>query len=247
MSEVHTLTGAAAVHGLPPDEAAFFERHTHICSACRLEVEELRAAAAAVGAACAEDPPPALRRRVLADIDVILQLPAADVAPSRPRLYDRRWIRPLLSGVAGVLAVGVVGLAGTAAQLNDRIAHLEAAAPADGLDGDALAVLTAPDMRTVPLDSTQGASVRLVYSPSLDQAVFVAAGMDALAPDATYELWLFHDGTPQPATLFAPGEDGRVLAVVDGQVTDAEAAAVTIEPYGGSPQPTGDIVVHGAV
>lgn len=248
MSDVHTLTGAAAVDGLPAEEAAFFERHTHVCAACRVEVDELRATAAAMGAACAQQPPARLRRRVLADIDVVRQLPPAGASPpARPRLYDRRWTRPLLSGVASVLAVAVIGLAGTTAQLRDRIAQLESSASTEHVDGDALAVLAAPDARTTALSSTQGASVRLVYSPSLDQAVFVASGMDALAADATYELWLFHDDTPQPATLFTPDDQGQVLAVVDGQVTGAHAAAVTVEPHGGSPQPTGDIVVHGSV
>lgn len=247
MSEVHTLTGAAAVNALPVEEAAFFDRHIAVCVSCRQEAQELAATAATVGATCAEQPPARLRRRVLADIDLVRQLPPADASPSRPRLYDRRWIRPLLGGVAGVLAVAVAGLAGTTVQLNERIADLEAATPAGGLDGDALAVLAAPDIETVTLGSTQGASVRLVYSPSRDQAVFVASGMDALAPDATYELWLFHDDTPQPATLFEPDDHGRVLAVVDGQVTGAQAAAVTIEPHGGSPRPTGDIIAHGSV
>lgn len=246
-AELHTLTGAYAVDGLAADERMFFERHLHSCQVCRGEVDELQATAAALGAAVDETPPAPLRRQVLSSVDTTRQLPplpASDLAPSRSR---GRRVRAVLAGVAAVLALGVVALAGVTAQLNERIAQLETAPPVTTVDDDVLAVLTAPDTASIALQTDAQTSVRLLHSAALDRGVVVASGMDPLASDVTYQLWLYHDGEPQPATVFAADGQGRTVTVVDGGVAGAEIAAVTIEPSGGSPQPTGEIVAQGPV
>ena len=50
-AELHTLTGAYALHALPEDERVAFERHLGACEACAQEVRELSATAARLGLA----------------------------------------------------------------------------------------------------------------------------------------------------------------------------------------------------
>lgn len=246
-SDIHTLAGAYAVHALPDDERSFFEQHLSACESCDVEVNEFLATTAVLGAASTEPPPTLLRQRVLRAVDVTRQAaPVPQTAPCAPR-PGRRLVEALLGSVAGILAVAVLALSGVSVHLNDRVDELETALPAIAIDDRALAVLAASDAQTRALEGDGPAAARFVYSPSLDTGVFIAHDMRPLPAHSTYELWLFHDGVPQPATIFAPDTDGRVLAVVEGSVAGAQFAAVTVEPHGGSTVPTGDVVAQGSV
>ncbi|MFG6192862.1 anti-sigma factor domain-containing protein [Nonomuraea sp. JJY05] len=64
--ELHTLSGAYAVHALPYAEGVLFEEHLPACPACWVEVRRLRETAARLAEAVAEPPPATLRQRLLA-------------------------------------------------------------------------------------------------------------------------------------------------------------------------------------
>ncbi|WP_225805486.1 anti-sigma factor, partial [Streptomyces sp. NK15101] len=96
------------------------------------------------------------------------------------------------------------------------------------------AVLAAPDARTVHGKAANGALTTVVASERQNEAVFTAAGLPAPGTGKTYQLWLDHDGTMRPAGLI--DHDGTV--VLAGDPADAGAVGLTLEPAGGSPQPT---------
>ncbi|MGW0203774.1 hypothetical protein ACWDX9_61255, partial [Nonomuraea sp. NPDC003201] len=64
--DLHTLSGAYAVHALPYAEWVLYEEHLLACSACWMEVRRLRETAARLAEAVAEPPPATLRQRLLA-------------------------------------------------------------------------------------------------------------------------------------------------------------------------------------
>ncbi|GAA1657473.1 hypothetical protein GCM10009733_063900 [Nonomuraea maheshkhaliensis] len=64
--ELHTLSGAYAVHALPYAEWVRFEQHLHVCQGCSDEVRRLRETAAKLAESVAEPPPTGLRGRLLA-------------------------------------------------------------------------------------------------------------------------------------------------------------------------------------
>ena len=64
----------------------------------------------------------------------------------------------------------------------------------------------------------------------------------------TYELWIVPAGAvAQPAGTFLPEEDGTKLLVVSRQLPVGTQIAVTLEPLGGSPQPTSTPLVAGRI
>lgn len=237
-ADVHTLAGAYALNALPDEERQFFERHLAACAACRAEVSELQETAAQLGMASAQVPPTAVRDRVLAAIDVTRQLP-----PAAPHIQDARrkpsprWLAP----VAACLVLAVVALSVTVAVLDRRLR---------GVEGDPAAiaaVLGAEDLQTAVLDMGAAPAGRFLYSPQLDRGVLVAHGMPDPGEEQTYELWTVHNGTPVPAGLFRPDRSGTAVTVIEGTVRGAEVIAVTVEPAGGSPAPTGDILASAAL
>jgi anti-sigma-K factor RskA len=237
-ADVHALAGAYALHALPPDEQAFFERHLAMCDACRAEVAEFRETASRLGAGVAAAPPAALRARVLAAADVTRQLPPdrPAVAHDTPTPWQRFKERALLP-VAACLAIVVVALTGVTLRLNNQIQDIEAAqSPA------VVSILGAEDLQTVQLDLGGSTPGRFLYSPTLDRGVLVAHGVADPGGHEAYELWLIHDGTPVPAGVFRPSVDGAAVAEVSAPVRGAELVAITVEPRAGSQRPTGEIL-----
>jgi anti-sigma-K factor RskA len=101
---------------------------------------------------------------------------------------------------------------------------------------DISAVLSAPDARTTTARLNGGASGTVVVSRHRNQAVFVAAGMDRPPSGKVYQLWLNDHGTMRPAGLMDP--DRRSEALLRGDVAAASGLGITVEPAGGSQQPT---------
>ncbi|MFD6423183.1 zf-HC2 domain-containing protein, partial [Streptomyces sp. NPDC060198] len=72
-AELHTLTGAYALHALPEDERHAFERHLAECGACAQEVAELSATASRLALAVSATPPRDMREEVLLRITTVRQ------------------------------------------------------------------------------------------------------------------------------------------------------------------------------
>lgn len=259
--DIHTLTGAYAVDALAADEREVFEDHLEACDACGQEVAELQATAARLGGSLHEPPPPELKGRVLAAIDRTRQEPPAsgdgswpDATPDpasaargRDDLAEARagraraagaprWLLGVVGAAAGVLAIAVVGLGVAVASLGERLGQMEAAA------GQLTDVLTAVDAETVSV-AVDGTVVSIVMSPRRGEAVVLVDGMAPAPDDHAYELWMIHDDVRVPAGVFDVDERGRATRVVTGDMATVTAIGVTVEPAGGSPQPTSDPVM----
>jgi anti-sigma-K factor RskA len=75
------------------------------------------------------------------------------------------------------------------------------------------------------------------------RAVLVAENLPATPEGEVYETWLMHGDVPEPAGLFEPGDGEDAAAPIEGSIDKADAVAVTVEPSGGSPAPTSDILL----
>jgi hypothetical protein len=113
---------------------------------------------------------------------------------------------------------------------------------------EALQVLAAPGVQSVVLAGlgpTPGAAGHTYVNPQTHDALFYAFNLPPLERDKTYQLWFIAGGKPVSAGTFAVDPRGtgslRVGQVADTK--DIQAWAVTLEPRGGVPQPTGDILL----
>jgi anti-sigma-K factor RskA len=237
--DIHTLTGAYAADALPEDERRFFEAHLAECDACAQEVAELQATAAILGAASYETPPPGMKSAVLAEIDRIRQEPplttAGGTAGGRQSAAARamaRWTTNLALPAAAVVVIVVLGLGAVVANLNARLGEVETASTS------VTEVLAAPDAQLVAAEGPDGSHAQIVVSESRGEAVFVASGLEPAPHEHTYELWLIDDTGATPAGLFDVDDRGRATRIMTGDLASTLAIGVTVEPAGGSPQPT---------
>jgi anti-sigma-K factor RskA len=234
--DLHTLAGAYALDALPEDDRELFEGHLARCDACAQEVRGLREATAQLAVAVATPAPPRLRAQVMAQIGQVRQLPplVPDLgAERRRRARPRSRLASTLAAACLIVALVAGGLAIRAQQELDRTRAA----------GDAVAaVLAAPDARTVT-GPVAGGTATVVVSRSRGQVVFASAGLRRLEKSETYELWLMGPQAVRRAGLLRPDSAGRTRPVVASPVADADRVGLTVEPAGGSPQPTTDPVL----
>ncbi|MEV6857914.1 anti-sigma factor [Streptomyces microflavus] len=239
-ADLHTLTGAYALHALPEDERREFERHLGDCEACTQEVRELSATAARLGLAVAETPPRELRERVLREITTVRQEPPAPGRRGRTVTTGRtgRWSTYALAAcIAAAAAFG-----GVAVWQNQVAQDARQEANQATRQNEQLAqVLSAPDAKTTSGELTGGARGTVVVSQGQNRAVFLASGMERPPSGKVYQLWFNDEGTMRSAGLMNPAaSDDAVL--LDGPVDRATGMGITVEPAGGSAEPTSDPV-----
>ena len=230
MTDLHQLAAAYALDALEPDERERFEDHLAACSDCTADVAEFRATAHHLAAAAAVAPPPELRAEILSRVAVTPQPSAADGRPAAGR-----WrVLPLAAAaVMIVVALGMAVVARGALTERDRADEL-------------LAVLASADASVVQLQPADVAgTVRVVWSPSEEAAVVVGADLPDPGDELTYELWALAADGPRSAGLFIPDSEGRVEQRLDLPADPERGWGITIEPAGGSPQPTGEILYLG--
>jgi len=237
-ADLHPLTGAYALNALPDDERAAFEDHLAQCGACRDEVAELRETAARLGSAVAAPAPAELKTSVLEQVQRSRQLPpdGAHVIPLR----RRRWPASLTAVAAAAAVIAAVVLGAQVITLNRDLEQTQQQlSDLTGTQAAVIDVLTAPDARVVTSQRGDTAAA-VVISRKTGKLAFVPQRMPAPAPGRTYQLWLITPRGAHSAGLL--GEAAQ--PVVAKTVADTRQVGVTIEPVGGSPQPTTDPVMQ---
>lgn len=248
--EIHTLIGAYALDALEPDEREAFERHLDDCPECREEATGLAEAAAEWGESLAATPPESMRAHVLDEVARTPQAPPFPHAPERMRARvmeavdsDARrgrrrvvptWLVGVAAGFAFLATVAVGGLLLRPAPEHEVVS----------MEQDVMMTISAPDAVTADLEL---GSAHVVCSEKMDSVV--AMGTDAPMPDEgmEYQLWLvMDDGTMEPGPTFMP-EDGEFMTYSKAHVADLDHIMVSIEPAGGSAQPSGEVVAEATV
>lgn len=190
---------------------------------------------------------------------------APGAPPSRPAVAPRRaawaWL-PLAAAVVLLVLSGLsfwnarreVDRLGTererlARQVASLDRELEAARAEGRRLARALEVVSAPGMQPTVLASLGGrsGSGRAFLDPASKRAVFVASGLEPLPADRDYELWFIAGGKPVAAGTFDVDASGNARIEVEDVAPPEtiDAWAVTVEPAGGLPQPSGEMVLKG--
>ncbi|MFE7436143.1 anti-sigma factor domain-containing protein [Streptomyces tendae] len=239
--DLHSLTGAYALHALPDDERDAFERHLAHCAACEQETREFAAATARLGLAATVVPASALRDRVLHRVTTVRQVPPGGGRAEKARRVVPRGHRLARWALAACVAAAA-GLGGTAVWQYERAQDAgQRAARAERRAETLAGVLAAPDAEARTARLADGASGTLVVSKRQDRAVFLASGMAEPPSGKVYQLWFDDHGTMRPAGLMDPGSTSQAV-LMEGAVDGAAGVGITVEPAGGSKQPTSDPV-----
>ncbi len=250
-NERHEDLVAAVALGMPLGaDRAEFEAHLRKgCERCEELLADLRTAATALAAGAPRvAPPPELRRRILSSL-----------GPSRaPARSGGTAAWRVLAAAAALFAIVLLfddarlrrereELRSQSSQLAGRLQSAETELAQRVLRAR---VLESDDVRMLVLGGKSPqprARARVFWSERARRCVLVAHDLAPLPPDRQYELWVFVKGKPINAGVFDADPQGRALVEsADFPEAGAENFAVTIEPRGGVPAPTGPIVLVGS-
>jgi anti-sigma-K factor RskA len=213
VEHVDELIPAHALRILEGEDERIVVAHLAECERCRRQLTDYEQVAASLAyAAPRAVPPPELRDRVLGSIGPVVEAPPAERRAAQPL---RSWWPRLAAVAVPALAACVVGL-----------------------------VIWNVSLRN-DLDSTktQFAANPAVHVANVGNAVSDTAGNVTLyadlapaPPGKTYQAWVIGSSGAIPAGTFSGG--GTVVLHLTAQARPGDKIAVTVEPAGGSKQPT---------
>jgi anti-sigma-K factor RskA len=223
---------AYALGALEGDELRALEAHLPTCDSCRAELAEYRAISDGLLTALPPRPPSAALRKRLQS-----QLPSAQ-KKAQPRFT---WSFGRLA-LGGALALLLLMNAFSFLQMRQIQNQQETLAQQVRTSQFALSMLAYPSTQAIPI-----AADDLTGSVLLDRerntAALVMWHLPELGEDQTYQAWLIEpDGQRVSAGVFRPQADESYTTkpVYPKQdLSNFVGIGVTVEPAGGSDQPTG--------
>jgi anti-sigma-K factor RskA len=258
---VQDLAAAYALGALSPDEAIRFEAFLATSPDARREVAELRDVAALVALGQDDVAPSAdLRERVLARVTSGKISPidggTGAASPGRGRVPPLYW---------GALAASVAlaaGLGWSSTQLRkDMVALRETAASAEATVAErqrrleereaTLNSIFEPGVKLYQLTASGDPEpgIQLFWDQQRNTAIIHGFRLKPVPGGREYQLWFIKDGKAIPSVTFKPEPTGhaRVEKIPVPTGGALSAAAITVEPEGGSPQPTSTPILVGAL
>jgi anti-sigma-K factor RskA len=232
--QVDELIAAYSLGAVDEAEAGLVRQHLPGCPECQRTLLRMTEVVAVLPLSLEEVEPPAmLRERILAGVTAP-QGAAASAAgralavPSEGRLVQLRRVPRWapLAAAAALLAV----MFGWNLSLQTR----SLPAPAPG------------NIEANLVDSGHSGVGTVTYLKDQHVALVSFHSLTRPTPGKNYELWVIPSGgTPQPAGVFLPEPDGSKVLVVNRGMVHGDTVAVTEEPPGGSPRPSGTPVISG--
>ena len=179
------------------------------------EVRAVRETMAVVSTATAVEPPDQLRDRLLAAIDAH--------GPVRPQRRD--W-RSIVMAAAAALVVGlvVVGIGWSIRPTaNPTMAEQ---------------IFAAPDVRTVSGEIPSGGTATVMFSRDRNAAMLVMNNVAPPQPGTVYQMWLVDAKGARSAGMMDAAAVAPSTTAMLPDLGDSNTLAFTVEPGGGSSQPT---------
>lgn len=256
--DAHALLAPYAADALDPADARDVDLHLAECLACQEDLAAMRETLAEVAQDAAETPPDGMRAAVLAAArrtpqerpsappfpgPVVRQAPA-EAQPQIPSVSRRpgrgRSLLALAASVALVLAVGgAIVLRGFSPTPGDDVAELLAAQGTE-------VVRVTPEVPADLGDAPATGEVVAVVNADQGRGALVARGLPQAPEGRTWQAWSLAGAEVSSAGVFEVGDDGVGLVEFDWPA-GADAVAVSLEPAGGSEQPTTDPVAVAAL
>ncbi len=243
---------------LEGDERAAIELHVPTCAACAAKLAEARGRIALLAfSAPRGEPAPAVKERLMRQIHTAPQAAGPQRTPREPERaagFFARWWTAVLIPVGVALAIATIFLWTENARLireltqqRDAMQHQQKQLD-EALHAEAL--MEAKDTVHVSLASQPGmpkGDVRVMYNAKMGMAMY-DGWVEPAPANKSYQLWLVPmEGKPISAGVIDRGGPINPWMVKLPQGVAAKAFAVTLEPAGGMPQPTGPMVLVGPV
>jgi anti-sigma-K factor RskA len=251
---------------LEGEEKAAIESHVPTCAECAKKLAEARGRIALLAfSAPRVEPSPAVRERLMRQVHASAEIAGAKrVQPELERTggFFGRWWAAVLVPACILLLFVAAHLRNENERLSRELAQEQATLQQQQLASErqqkqldearhVANLVEAKDTVIVPLAQQKGmpqGTAHVMYNARMGMMMYEGK-LEPSPAGKSYQLWLVPtSGAPISAGVFNPttGETTHTMMKVPQGVT-AKAFAITLEPAGGKPQPTGPFVLMGAV
>lgn len=246
-----------ALGALDADERNLARSRLHECESCRRDFALAEARIALLGATAPQHvPPPMAKQRLMARIAGVQQANCPALPQNAPQTARSHslWGWAGFGFAIGLAAASILLWAGNQRLERDlRNMQLQTAR----LDAQArqnralLQLFIAQDTQHISLVAAAGQSGQASVEYNAGRGLLLYTGtLPPLMKGRNYQLWIVPTaGNPISAGVFVPEANGRATVLLPPipKGVPAKAFAVTIEPAGGMPQPTGPKIQIGGV
>jgi anti-sigma-K factor RskA len=254
--ELFELAAAYALGATTPDEAAAIEAALPESPELAAEVASFREVAAEMAFLAPVVPSPDTRSRLLGRIQLERQTAPADTrgGGSAPRWTTRN---RYLAAAAGILVVASLGAESLLLAKRARDAEQKWIAAANKLEQREQTLNAMfhaeKDLRLIHLkaaDTVKGPGIQVFWNEKHQAGVVHAFRLPPAPANHAYQVWAIVDGRPASVNVFNSDPDGHALVrdvPMPASSRGVTMIAVTVEPAGGSPAPTTEPFLKGAV
>jgi anti-sigma-K factor RskA len=171
--------------------------------------------------------------------------------PYRPGFWEGLWPVWLTVGGVGALAL-IMFLFVSNLSLRHRINGLEIEMSRineqTAREREIAVFLENPDVSVVNLVGLKPglkSRGRMLWDRRQNKALFYGIDLPLVPPGKTYQLWAIADSTPISMGIFKVDESGDTVMRMESVPASVQRFAVTLEPDGGVPLPTGEMYLAG--
>jgi anti-sigma-K factor RskA len=227
---------AYALHCLDVEETVMVSEHLAVCQECRQEFETLQMVTDHLALAVPQvEPRSELKTLILKKIQ-----------PKARSVHERSLVRMWWQQLSAFWQPGAPAWSFASAAIIvllvintfiswQRINSLERLSSARDFQ-----VVTLNDTQVVP-----EATGQIVISHDGEIGALTVARLPVLEPGYTYQVWLIDNGQQSSGGTFMVNQQGYGMLTVASTVSLLECEiSITIEPLQGSPEPTGETVLH---
>src|SRR5215475_9800992 len=237
------IYGLGALDG---DELIQFEAHLAACPVCDGQIRETRENLAVIARSLPPlTPPPHVKARVLQQI-----------APTIEEKTRSSWFSWGISAgafaAAGLLIAMTWSLYATRQQLHTLQKDVASIQAGSILHETGIEFLSDPRAKSVHLTGlapSPGAVGHVLWNPESRKGILITQGLPKNTPDKVYELWAIVGEEPIPLGTFSVEDKPHTLLKIPSlpEGKSFDKFAVTLEPAGGVPKPTGPMHLLGNV
>ncbi len=250
---------AHALSALDAEEARAMNQHLSECVECRNELADWENTAAALSlAADPVEPSPEVRNRIMSAIRTDGSAEKVLKFPERRSIWTS--FGSLGAIAAAVLFIGLIVWIVMLWQQNRAMrndmqslaSQMKSMQQEIDRNNEFVKLLSTPGTKMTELAGTaqaSGAIATIAYNKK-GHAMLMASGLPPAPQGKEYQLWfIVGSNAPMPGKAFAPDDKGRgtLTDQVPEEAMESAVFAITLEPAGGLPAPTGAIYLRSSL
>ncbi len=227
-----------ALGSLPASDAERVRAHLATCAECRAELQALQPAVTSLAASAEQSPGALLKARVMRTVRADAQAHAqAAPAKKQPSVWPAYFVAAACFAIALVSTLMNLSLVGQLRQAQTKVAQIDrnstGLARSLAQERATLADIMDDSARRFPVNGGEVIRVR-------DKLYITLHDVPAPPRGKVYQAWTLAKGAKlmSPSLTFVPDRHGVAVISLPVDARQTAAVAVSVEPDGGSKQPT---------